>query len=657
MAVSLAAPAAASAAGWLAPVNVSGTVTGGMNAQVASNARGDTIVGWQHGNGAAVTVQASLRSAGGTFSPPVTVAAAGETAAYPRVGIDDAGNAVVVWRRDVAGQGTVRAALKPAGGAFAPPVDVSAAGENAGPPRVAVGRGGSGVVTWLRTDGAHAVVRALVRSAAGVTAGPFDVSSGSEDAQDPDVAVDRTGNATVVWTANGVVKRSERPADGAFSPPVQVSAAGEFVIYPTVAMGDAGAATISWSRRASGAWQPRASFRAGGGTFAPPVDVAPATAAGSTVVRTNARGDALFIWESYENERLGARAVVHSAGAFGPILNLSDNGAVPAGAINEGGDVFLAWRDYQGDNGDFLVRLRGAKVAAGTSTLLQNRIISPVAGEHDAPDVAAAAAGDAVVVWRPVGIAVGGSPNWENISSGSIGAAQFDGTAPDLTSVTVPATAVAGTAIAMSAFATDVWSTPSITFDFGDGASRAGTSVSHAYAAAGTYRVTMTAVDAAGNTTTATRTLTVTAAPAAGPESTPTPLPTSPGPESTPTPLPASPGPGGDSSALKAPTISGKSKLGKLRVPAKGKLAVPVRVVCEGAGPACTGTLSFRVGKKTLGKVSFEVAGGKSAKLSVALPAKLRKQVTTQGTSFTLTVVVTRVSLKTSKTMTATLKR
>ncbi len=45
----------------------------------------------------------------------------------------------------------------------------------------------------------------------------------------------------------------------------------------------------------------------------------------------------------------------------------------------------------------------------------------------------------------------------------------------------------------------DVWPIASINFAFGDDTSMAGTSVSHTCSAAGTYEVTVTASDAAGN--------------------------------------------------------------------------------------------------------------------------------------------------------------
>ena len=91
-----------------------------------------------------------------------------------------------------------------------------------------------------------------------------------------------------------MLKRSERPVDGAFSSPAPVSDAGEFAIYPDVSVGDAGAAIVAGAGRRQGSRQPRVAARSTGGSFAAPVDVPGARAAGATTVELNAKGDAVL---------------------------------------------------------------------------------------------------------------------------------------------------------------------------------------------------------------------------------------------------------------------------------------------------------------------------------------------------------------------------
>ena len=542
-AVSLATPGSGFAAGWLAPFSVSATVTGGLNARVAMNARGDMIVAWQYGNGADTTVQAAVRPVHGSFLAPVTVAAAGETAAAPQVGIDSAGNAAVVWRRDVAGKGTVRAVLRPAGGEFGDPIDVSAAGEDASAPRVAFGANGDGIVVWVRLDGAHKVVRALTRAGAGVVSGPVDVSSASEDASEPRVAIDSDGNAIVVWTGVGA-KRSERPAGDAFSAPIRIAPDGELAVSPEVAVGDDGAAIVTWRRIvATNTVVLRAAVRApGASAFGAPENLsASGAASGPTAVAMNAHGDAAVAWEQIpESFNIRVQATTRpTGGAFADAVTLDDDGAAPAVAITPSGDAFFAWRAYKLDD-DVIVRVKGAKLAAGAAAVTASQFISSATAESDEPQLAADGAGDAVAVWRPVGDYTGLPPDGENTSSGTIGAGVFDATAPIVDSVTVPQTATAEVPVEMSASASDLWSTAAIRFDFGDGATQAGGTVSHTYTIAGTYTVTVTATDGAGNTAISTRTITVAVAPANQPPPTTDTNP-SPPPGGTPQPGPVGP--------------------------------------------------------------------------------------------------------------------
>jgi chitodextrinase len=88
----------------------------------------------------------------------------------------------------------------------------------------------------------------------------------------------------------------------------------------------------------------------------------------------------------------------------------------------------------------------------------------------------------------------------------------YDPVAPALASVTVPGAATAGTPVSFSAVATDRLSSPSVGWEFGDGATATGASVSHTYGAAGAYTVKVIATDGAGNRTETVRPIQVAAA-------------------------------------------------------------------------------------------------------------------------------------------------
>ncbi|MCB0871193.1 MAG: PKD domain-containing protein [Solirubrobacterales bacterium] len=86
----------------------------------------------------------------------------------------------------------------------------------------------------------------------------------------------------------------------------------------------------------------------------------------------------------------------------------------------------------------------------------------------------------------------------------------FDSSPPVEKSVTVPAGATAGETVNMSASFADRWSTMgAISWNFGDGGSATGESVSYGWPAAGSYDVTITATDSRGNARQAVRTIQV----------------------------------------------------------------------------------------------------------------------------------------------------
>lgn len=134
----------------------------------------------------------------GTFDTPVDLSAAGSDAEDPQVAINDASAAVVVWFRDDGSHARVQVSSRTGTGAsFGAPVDLSAAGGHAYDPQVAINASGDAVVVWVRDDGSDARVQVSSRSGAGGSFGaPVDLSVAGQDAEKPQVALD---DAVVVW--------------------------------------------------------------------------------------------------------------------------------------------------------------------------------------------------------------------------------------------------------------------------------------------------------------------------------------------------------------------------------------------------------------------------------------------------------------------------
>jgi hypothetical protein len=107
----------------------------------------------------------------------------------------------------------------------------------------------------------------------------------------------------------------------------------------------------------------------------------------------------------------------------------------------------------------------------------------------ESPAIAFDGEGNAIAVWEHHTI----TP-----TSTVLQYAGFDGAPPDIQSVSAPA-GVAGQPVSFSANVTDRWTTPTVTWTFGDGGTATGRSVIHTYATHGSYQVTITATDGVGN--------------------------------------------------------------------------------------------------------------------------------------------------------------
>ncbi len=102
---------------------------------------------------------------------PQDLSAAGQKAGFPEVAVDGQGNAIAVWSRFDGTNFIVQAAAaRAAGGSFGAPQDLSAAGQKAGFSQVAVGGQGNAIAVWSRFDGTNFIVQAAARAARPQTA-------------------------------------------------------------------------------------------------------------------------------------------------------------------------------------------------------------------------------------------------------------------------------------------------------------------------------------------------------------------------------------------------------------------------------------------------------------------------------------------------------
>jgi len=196
-------PATASAVvEWVPPTQIS---TGGQDASgphVASG-NGTAVAVWQRSDGSNLRVQAAVRPSGGNFGAPATLSDPGQDAFKSAVAMDPAGNALAVWERFDGGSPNrprVQASWRPAGGSFGAPQTLSTAGVDTDAPQVSLDSSGTATVVWVSGATGNLRIQASRAASLGTFGAPQTISDAGNDAFDPDVADEGSGGAVAVWT-------------------------------------------------------------------------------------------------------------------------------------------------------------------------------------------------------------------------------------------------------------------------------------------------------------------------------------------------------------------------------------------------------------------------------------------------------------------------
>jgi hypothetical protein len=291
-----------------------------------------------------------------------------------------------------------------AGAAWTTPVNLSASGQPASQPQVAVDPDGDAVFTWRRFDGANNRVQTRARSAAGSLSSVQTLSDPGQNATFPQVAVDADGNAVFAWQrfdgTNSRVEARARSAAGTLSAVQTLSKSGQNASAPQVAVDADGDAVFTWSRFDGTNFRVQARARSAAGTLSSVQALSdPGQNATEPQVAVDADGDAVFTWTRSDgtNNRVQARAR-SAAGTLSAVQTLSASGQNafnPQVAVDAGGDAVFTWLRFDGAN--FRVQAR-ARSAAGTLSGVQ--ALSDAGQNAFGPQVAVDTDGDAVVTWQ-----------------------------------------------------------------------------------------------------------------------------------------------------------------------------------------------------------------------------------------------------------------
>ena len=248
-------PAAAGGTGSeAADLSSTGQVAG--EPQVEAGPNGTSTVVWNRSDGSNSIIQERRIAADGTPETSVhDLSESGQNAVEPQVAAASDGTATVVWDRFDGSNSIVQEGrIEPNGTPQASTTDLSAPGQDAGEPQVAIGPNGTAIVVWDRYDGTDYIVEEGRIAPDGIQqTSADDLSVSGQNALEPQVAVAPDGSASVVWDrfdgSNSIVQERRIKPNGDVNPSTaNLSAPGQGSGEPQVAATNETEVTVTWRR-------------------------------------------------------------------------------------------------------------------------------------------------------------------------------------------------------------------------------------------------------------------------------------------------------------------------------------------------------------------------------------------------------------------------
>ena len=392
--------------------NLSAAGQDSFGPQVAMDPSGNVVAVWMRFDGSNYIVQARRYDVvASTWSGATDLTAAGRDAINPQVAMDDLGNAVAVWYRSNGSHDIVQTRrYNVVAGTWSTVEDLSAAGQSAYEPQVAMDSSGNAFAVWIRSDGSNFIVQARRYDiVAGTWSAVIDLSASGQSVAIPQVAMDQVGNAFAVWSRQSginfiVQTRKYNVLDDTWSVVTDLSAAGQNAGGSQVAMDKAGNAVAVWiisdgsntivqARRYSvetGTWQTVEELSVvGQSAFSPQVAMDQSGNAVTVWHRSDGSND-IVQTSRYDGEVYYVWQTVEDLSAAG------QNTYDPQVASDEFGNAVAVWRRFDGSN----YRVQTSRYNAETDTWSAVETISVAGRNAYDPQVSIDSSGEAVVVWR-----------------------------------------------------------------------------------------------------------------------------------------------------------------------------------------------------------------------------------------------------------------
>lgn len=299
-----------------------------------------------------ITAQAQV-----LFSTPKNVSNNNDFSITPQVAVDAAGNINVVWEDDTATNSNILFSRSNDGGVtFSPAKNLSSSLGFSFNPRITVDSQGGINVVWQDNTAGNYDVFFSRSSDGGVNfSKPMNLSNDPPDSWNPQIAVDKSGNISVVWENDnitfGVLFTHSTDGGATFSTPVNLATNKTGSFAPEIGLGADGSINVVWEDDAN--FRAQISFSRStdkGATFSAPTNISNDSGnATSSQVVLDASGNINVVWvdDTPGNFVIMFSRSSNSGATFSKGKNISNTGnsGNPQIAVDASGNIHVVWQE------------------------------------------------------------------------------------------------------------------------------------------------------------------------------------------------------------------------------------------------------------------------------------------------------------------------
>jgi uncharacterized membrane-anchored protein len=335
-------------------------------------------------------------------------------ASYPQVAVDSSGNAVAVWQQHDGTRNNIWSnRYRAATGRWGTAELIETDAGDARNPQVAADSSGNAVAVWFQNDGTRFNIwsnRYTVATGRWGTAELIQDNAGN--AYHPQVAVDSSGNTVAVWyqydgtSYRNIWSNRYTAATGTWGTAELIETDNaEDAYYPQVAVDSSGNAVVVWYQyngTRNNIWSNRYTAVAGTWGTAELIETDNAGSARDPQVAVDSSGNAVAVWYQYDGTRtnISSNRYTASAGSWGTAELIEMDNAGPAYspqvAVDSSGNAVVVWYQFDGTSDN----IWSNRYTAATGTWETAELIETDAWDAYDPQVAVDSFGNAVAVWQ-----------------------------------------------------------------------------------------------------------------------------------------------------------------------------------------------------------------------------------------------------------------